>query len=103
MKESFIDECKPVYVTAGVRGGPVYQGVKSAVVSTVGGVSGKPNGRVIKGVKCGECTFTSGPIDCVTIVKLGKNGHFYEGAFSRRSEGVTVSVEKAEFGLYLGL
>ena len=36
MKESFIDECKPVHVTAGMKGGPVYQGVKSAVVSAVG-------------------------------------------------------------------
>ena len=54
---------------------------------------------MIKGVKYGECTFACAPVDCVTVVELEKNGHLYEGALSRRSEGVTVSVEKAKFDL----
>ena len=63
MEKGFIDEGEPVHVTAGVKGGPVDQGVESAVVGTVGGVSGKPDGRVIQCVECGECTFTCRSVD----------------------------------------
>ena len=103
MKEGFIDEGEPVYVTAGVKGGPVDEGVKSAVVGTEGGVSGEPDGGVIQSVECGECTFTCRSVNCVTVIKHRENGQLYESAFSGWGERMTVSVEKSKFGLNLGL
>ena len=67
---------------SGVEGCPVYQFVQVTVVGSEWCACGKTDGRVVESVKFVESRLRSHPIDGVTIIKYGQDGHFNKHVFS---------------------